>query len=406
MKIWRTHPLEDVTFTRAEGCRVFDAGGREYLDLLGGTWCSVLGHGHPELRAAVSDQISRLAHVGPGFITEEIRGALEKLSEILPPALSRAVFLNTGSEAIELALKMARAATGRERVAVVERSYYGATISALSLSEAGRGVSYLPAPAGLVRLPAPDCGRCPAGRTEPCTDGFPCLDGLERLAGEVKNAAPGIAAVLYEPVLAGAGVLVPPVGYGARLRELTSRCNALLIDDEITTGLGRTGRWFAFEHEQLVPDIVVLGKAIGGGLPVSVVATTQEVEVCCQGLLAHVQSHQNDPLSGRIAATVISILQREGLVEQVARQGRTFLERLRALQQKTRCIRDVRGRGLMIGIELDREANRLKQAALERGVLINVTQERVVRLLPPLIIDSAQAEEIVDVVCAVIAELG
>jgi 4-aminobutyrate aminotransferase-like enzyme/SAM-dependent methyltransferase len=365
MKIWRTHPLEDVTFNRAEGCRLFDAGGRECLDLLGGTWCSVLGHGHPELRAAVSEQFSRLAHVGPAFVTDEICRALEKLSEILPPVLSRAVFLNTGSEAIELSLKMARAATGRERVAVVERSYYGATISALSLSEAGHGVSYLPAPAGLVRLPAPDCGCCPAGRTEPCTDGFPCLDGLQRVAGEVRNGGPGIAAVLYEPVLAGAGVLVPPVGYGARLRELTSRCNALLIDDEVTTGLGRTGRWFAFEHEQLVPDIVVLGKAIGGGLPVSVVATTQEVEVCCQGLLTHVQSHQNDPFSARIAATVISILQREGLVEQVARRGGTFRERLRALQQKTPRIREVRGRGLMIGVELTREIATFVEAFAE-----------------------------------------
>ncbi len=395
MRIWRTHSLEDVAFTRAQRCRVYDSDGKDYLDLLGGTWCSVLGHGHPEVQAAISEQVSRLPHVGPPFVTEEIRRALDRLSEILPSALNCAVFLNTGSEAIELALKMARAATGCERLAVVERSYYGATISALSLSEAGRGASYLPVSPGLVRLPAPDCGRCPAGCSKPCEGAFPCLDGLERLAAEIENGGPGIAAVLYEPVLANAGVLVPPLGYGARLRELTSRCRALLVDDEVTTGLGRTGRWFAFEHEGIVPDIVVLGKAIGGGLPVSVVATTERVEVCCQGLLTHVQSHQNDPLSGRIAATVISILQRDGLVEQAAQRGRIFLERLRGLQRKTRCIREVRGRGLMIGVELAPEfakqgsevARRLRDA----GFLVNFQpQSAAFRLFPPYVISEEE----------------
>ncbi len=346
MRTWRTNPVETLTVTRGAECWVFDADGKPYLDLLSGTWCNVLGYGHPRWQEAISEQVSKLAHVGPQFLTEEVERALNALAEVLPPALTRAVLLNTGSEAVELALKMARAATGAHEVAVVERSYYGATICALSLSEAGRGAPYLPAPEWLHRLPAPFCARCPLGRSEPCADGFPCLDPLERLAEEAERGNRRIAAVLFEPVLANGGVIVPPIGYGARLRALATCCGALLVTDEVTTGLGRTGRWLGCEHEGIVPDILILGKALGAGLPVAAVATTEDVEARCQGVLTHIQSHQNDPFSARVAATVISVLKEERLIEGPRKGLSSRRAQLRSLPGRDASVPEAAGVGL------------------------------------------------------------
>jgi 4-aminobutyrate aminotransferase-like enzyme len=409
MRIWHTNPFEAVTFTRGEGCWVFDASRRAYLDLLSGTWCNVLGHGHPRLKEAVSTQVSTLTHVGAPFLTREIEEALGKLSEILPPALNRAVLLNTGSEAVELALKMARAATGAREVVVVERSYYGATICALSLSEAGRSATYLPSPGTFHRLPVPECARCPVGHTRPCAEGFPCLDKLEALAEAVERGDRKVAAVLFEPVLANGGVIVPPNGYGGRLRALATRGGALLIAEEVTTGMGRTGRWFAFEHEGIVPDILVIGKAIGAGLPVAIVVTTEDVEARCQGVFTHVQSHQNDPLSGRVASTVISVIQEERLVERVAERGRYLLEGLSELRAQARSILEVRGRGLMIGIELRPEWSEkgpgMARRLLELGFIVNYQpHNRAFRLFPPYVISTSEIDAFLEAFRTVLAE--
>ncbi len=378
---------------RGQGCTVWDATGRPYLDLLAGTWCNVLGYGHPRWVEAIQRQTAKLAHVGAHFPTEEVDEALSKLGEILPPALNRAVFLNTGSEAVELALKMARTATGADGIVVIEKGYYGATTYALSLSEAGRAAPYLPRLGTVHRLPAPTCRRCPAGRSWPC-DGFACLDHLRTLANGGKGR---IAAVLYEPVMAVGGVIVPPPGYGVRLHELATRCGALLIAEEVTTGLGRTGRWFGFEHDGLVPDILVIGKAIGAGLPVSAVVTTQAVEAECQPILRHVQSHQNDPFSGRIAATVISILQEEHLVQRAAEQGAYLLKGLKELSSKYAWLWDVRGRGLMLGVELEgkraAEGTATFRRLLDRGFIVDYKpQTATFRLFPPYVISTQEID--------------
>ena len=393
MRLWQTNALHEITLVRGQGCTVWDEAGKPYLDLLSGTWCNVLGYGHPRWVKAIEDQVSKLTHVGTSFPTPEVYEALSKLQEILPPALNGAVFLNTGSEAVELALKMTRAATGADGIVVVEKGYYGATTYALSLSEAGRAATYLPRLGDVHRLPTPICRRCPAGRCWPCQD-FACLDALRALADEGEGH---IAAVLYEPVMGAGGVVVPPPGYGAQLRDLATRCDALLIAEEVTTGMGRTGRWFSFEHDSLVPDILVIGKAIGGGLPVSAVVTTQEVEARCQGVLRHVQSHQNDPFSGRIAATVISILQEEHLVEQAAERGAYLLEGLKELQSKYPWMWDVRGKGLMLGIELEQERAAEGTAAfrrlLEAGFIVDYQHPTATfRLFPPYVISTQETD--------------
>lgn len=398
MHLWYTNPFEEISIVDGEGCRIWDSQGKVYLDLLSGTWCNVLGYKHPKWIKAVKEQISGLTHIGPQFVTKDIGQGLGKLSEILPPQLDRAVFLNTGSEAVELALKMACAATGKDTVASFERGYYGATTYAMGLSEAGRTATYLPSLGKNLRLPAPSCYRCPIGDKEACKNTYPCLGPLE----EFVDKGGEVAAVIYEPVIAGE-MLIPPEGYVKYLRELLNRCNGLLIAEEVTTGVGRTGRWFGFYHDDILPDILVIGKAIGAGLPVAVVATTEKVEARCKEvMLRHVQSHQNDPYSGGIAASVIEIMQEEGLVEMAAIQGSYMLEKLKNLQAEIPIISDVRGRGLMLGVELYEEAADFGMKAakklLEAGFIVNFSPaSRSFRFFPPYIITREEIDSFVDV---------
>jgi len=407
MRLWQTNPFHSVTITRGQGCTVWDTDGKPYLDLLSGTWCNVLGYGHPRWVEAVRSQVTKLIHVGAQFSTDEMLTALAKLKDVLPPALNRTVLLNTGSEAVELALKLARAATGADGVAVIERGYYGATAYALALSEVGRTASYLPSPGRVYRLPAPDCCNCPRDCSLPGTNRFPCLDPLAELA---ENRDTRLAAVIYEPVMGG-GIIVPPIGYGKRLRALASRARALFIAEEVTTGMGRTGRWFGFEHDNIVPDILVVGKALGAGLPVAAVITTEAVEArCLTTSLRHVQSHQNDPLSGRVAAAVIEILQTEHLVELSATRGDYLLAGLRKLQASGPWLRDVRGRGTMLGIELQPEwsgcGTAITHRLLEAGFILDYYPSlSTLRLFPPFIITNREIDAFLQALRQVLLDL-
>ncbi len=396
MKIWRTHPMDDLRLVSGDGCIVHDDHGRAYVDMTSGCWCTVLGHGHPRLVAAAAAQSARLVHTGPPFVGDVLDAAFEKLAEIVPRGLDRAVWLNTGSEAVELAIKMARAATGRDALVVVERSYYGATNHALALSEAGRHATFLPNAGDVLRIPAPVCSRCPMGATWPC-DGFPCLAPLrERIAA--RDAA--FAAVLFEPILANAGVIVPPQGYASALRALASACGALFIAEEVTTGVGRTGCWFGVDHESVAPDILVVGKAIGAGWPVAAVITTTSVEEDARGKVTHVQSHQNDPFSAAIAAATISIIQDEGLVDRAHDEGAYLLASLDDVASRHDAIAEVRGRGLLAGVELRRDLAEEGAAMLRRlresGFLVNYQPHNAAfRLLPPYVIERAQIDSFV-----------
>ena len=391
MRLWDTHPFLDLTLVRGQGSTVWDDRGRPYLDLVSGTWCAALGHGHPRWTEAVQRLAGTLVHGAGSCRSGGIERGLAKLGEILPPRLDRAVFLSSGSEAVELALKMARAATKTEGVAILEGCFYGSTNHALSLSEAGRGMDFLPSPGRTHRLPRPDCRRCPMGRTAGCGGAFPCLEPLEQLPEGA------VAAVLYEPVISGAGILVPPAGYGARLRAVCSRKGILLLCNEVTTGLGRTGRWFGFEHEGIVPDLLVMGKVLGAGLPVSAVATTAEVESACAGRVVHGQSHQDDPFSGGLAAEVIGILQAEALVPRAGAVGRRLGSGLEALRARRPGLYEVRGLGAMVGIELEAElapqGPRLVQDLLRRGFLVGYQPaSRSFRLFPPYVITEPELD--------------
>jgi len=272
MQLWKTLTLASTKLTKGEGCKVWDSNNKSYLDLQSGYWCNVLGYGNPDLIEPVKEQISRPTNVMSAFRTEEIDFALSELKLICPAKLNRVAFLNSGSEAVDLALKMARAATNRSGMVVNERGYYGATSYPFALSSVGRDASYLPDPGEVHYIPAPLCNHCEHGSPKDCMD-FKCLAILQSLI-DVGND--NIAAIMYEPV-GGGGILVPPIGYGKKLREYADSLGGLLISEEVTTGMGRTGQWFGFQYDDIVPDILVLGKAIGAGFPVSVVVTTNEV---------------------------------------------------------------------------------------------------------------------------------
>lgn len=403
MKLWNTNPVHGIRLTGGKGSALYDDQGRTYIDMFSGTWCNVLGYGHPRLRRAVEEQAQGLFQTGAAFGTRQVEEGLRQLASILPPELERAVFLNSGSEAVELALKMAHAATGKTGVVVAEKGYYGGTVYALSLSEAGRTASYLPKAGNVLRVAAPHCVRCDLSAE--CGDGeFPCMNVLEDLSPEEWPAA-----ILYEPLLGG-GILVPPIGYGARLKEFARSLGALFISEEVTTGMGRTGKWFGFQHENIVPDILVVGKAIGGGLPVSAVVTTKEVEERAVPVLGrHVQSHQNTPFSGRIAAEVIGAIRDEGLVERSERMGEYLLSGLREIQERFPCIREVRGRGLMVGAELTPEAASrgagMSKRLVEKGFLQDFHQmTSTFRLYPPFVITKDEIENFLEAFENVLAE--
>jgi len=385
--LMNTYAPLPVAFARGEGAWLWDEAGKRYLDAISGLAVCSLGHSHPAVAKVIADQASTLIHSGNLVRIPWQEQLAEKLAAVT--GLEKAFICNSGTEAIECALKITRI-TGHQKglavpgVIVMEQSFHGRTMAALSATGSRKAqAGFEPLVSGFVRAPYGD------------------LEAVARIGQRHQD----IAAVLVEPIQGEAGIRVPPPGYLAGLRKLCDEFGWLLIFDEIQSGLCRTGKWFAHQHEDLVPDMITTAKALANGLPAGAcVARGQAAQAFSPG--KHGSTFGGNPLVSRTACTVLDIMRDEDLAARADQLGSAMLEQFRQRLANSPRVRDIRGRGLMIGIELDREANPLKQAALERGVLINVTQDRVVRLLPPLILDDGQAEQIVDVVCAVIAELG
>jgi acetylornithine aminotransferase len=385
--LMNTYAPLPVAFERGEGAWLWDEAGTRYLDAISGLAVCSLGHAHPAVARAIADQAATLVHSGNLVRIPWQERLAERLAAVT--GLEKAFICNSGTEAIECALKITRI-TGHQKglavpgVIVMEHSFHGRTMAALSATGSRKAqAGFEPLVSGFVRAPFGD------------------LEAVTKIAQRHQD----IAAVLVEPIQGEAGIRVPPPGYLAGLRSLCDEFGWLLIFDEIQSGLCRTGKWFAHQHEDVVPDLLTTAKALANGLPAGAcVGRGQAASAFSPG--QHGSTFGGNPLVSRTACTVLDIMRDEDLAGRAGRIGDAILEQFRQRLASNPVVRDVRGRGLMIGIELDREANQLKQAALARGVLINVTQERVVRLLPPLIIDSEQAEEIVDVVCSVIGELG
>lgn len=394
----------DVVIERAEGSWLTTTDGRRILDFTSGQMCATLGHSHPAILAAMEDAGSRLVHLYSGFIGTDVLDLARDLMAILPPTLSRAMFLSTGGEANEAALRLAKLHTGGHEVLAFTGSWHGMTAGAASSTYSAGHRGYGPAMPGSMVLPTPNAYRCPVRHCRDRCD-FTCLEVGMELADAQSTGAP--AAVIAEPVLSVGGMVPLPPGYLAALRRHCNERGMLLILDEAQTGLGRVGRMFAFEREDVIPDILTLSKTLGGGLPLSATITSAGIEQDAfeKGFL-HFTSHVADPLPAAIGRAVLQTVVDQRLAERAAELGSRLRVGLEELRSRHEQVGDVRGAGLMLGLELvqDRDTRvpdpvfgtAVTQRCLELGLNVNIVKfpalGSVLRLAPPLTISEADLE--------------
>ena len=343
-----------ASIVKAEGVWIEDSDGNRYLDFHGNNVHHV-GYGHPSVKSAISQQMDLLPFAPRRFACDSATTLAKKLTDIAPGNLSKVLFTTGGSDAIEVALKIARAATGRFKTISFWDAFHGAGFGASSIGGEQLFRSHVAGPLlpGTEHVAPFACYRCPYGYPE--SDGKPQLEICKLTCASfvryVLEKEGDVAAVIAEP--ARAVPYIPPPGFWAEVRKACDDHGALLIFDEIPTGLGKTGKMFACEHDAVVPDILVMGKALGGGiLPIAAVLTTQELDVGEHYAMGH-YTHEKNPVTSAAALATIEIIENEGLVENAALLGQLAIQRLRAMQQRHPVIGDVRGRGLLFGIELE-----------------------------------------------------
>ena len=361
------YPKRDLTIVRGMGARVWDASGREYIDCVAGHGVANLGHCHPAVVAAVKKQAELLITCPEIFHNDQRARLLARLTELAPGEMQRAFLCNSGAEAVETALKFARISTGRSEIISTLRSFHGRTMGALTLT--GQKQHRTPFEPLL-----PDVTQIPYNKTE----------ALSAVISE------RTAAVIFEVVQGEGGVRPADADYLRSAQSLCQAHGALLIVDEVQTGLGRTGRLFACEHHDLAPDMLCLAKSLAGGLPMG--ATLLGARVGTLPLGSHGSTFGGNPLTCAAALAVLAVLQAEKLPERAARLGEQLFDRLRAAHLPL--VRAVRGQGLMIGIELKQKVTPLLQALQARGVLALPAGNTVLRLLPPLVISEVELEQV------------
>ena len=361
---------------RGEGCYVWDADGNRYLDLLAGIAVNALGHAHPFLVSAVAAQLATLGHVSNFFATAPQVALAERLLELAQaPEGSRVFFTNSGTEALEAAFKLARR-TGRPGMVAAEGAFHGRSMGALALThKPAYREPFLPLPGDVVHVPFGDDAALRAAVT-----------------GQV-------AAVVLEPVQGEAGVRPAPPGYLAAARKITADAEALLILDEVQTGVGRTGAWFAHHHDHLgggiVPDVVTLAKGLGGGIPVGALIAFGEGPATLLGPGQHGTTFGGNPVAAAACLATVHVIERDGLLEQAAVVGRHLRDGVAGLGHPG--VDHVRGEGLLLAVELSRPvAAQVAQGLLGAGFVVNPVTPWVIRLAPPLILTPAQADTFVD----------
>lgn len=381
--LMNTYARLPIAFTHGEGIWLWDEDGKKYLDALGGIAVCALGHAHPAITAAITDQVQRLLHTSNLFripLQERLSHHLCQLS-----GMERVFFCNSGAEAVEAALKLARL-QGRHRnmdtpvVVVMENSFHGRTLATLSATGNHKvQVGFEPLVQGFVRAPYND------------------ITALTRIVSE----HPDVVAILLEPIQGEGGINIPNPGYLRQVRELCDQQGLLLMLDEIQCGLGRTGRWFAYQHEGIMPDVMCLAKGLANGVPIGAcLAHGQASTLFAPG--NHGSTFGGNPLSCAVASAVLETIENNHLVERAATLGEYMLTALRAALEGVKGVVAVRGKGLMLGIELDTPCKKLVTDALTMGVIINVTQDTVIRLLPPFILTDDEADQIVRVVAQLV----
>lgn len=389
---------------KAQGCYVWDATGKKILDFTSGQMCATVGHNHPGIVAAIKRACDTALHLFSGMIPRSVVELAEAIARIVPRPLSKSLFVNTGSESNEAAIKMAKLASGGFEVVGLGGSWHGVTGNAGSVSFASDRKGYGPGMPGTFVLPEPNAYRCPIRHCRDACDRTCLTVGFELY--DMQSTGAG-AAVIAEPVISAGGVIVPPDGYFDALRQETHRRGMLLIFDEAQTAFGRLGHWFAASHLGVTPDLLTLSKTLGGGIPLAAVVTTAEIEETCHRRgFAFYTSHVCDPLPAMVGLAVLETIEREGLLARSREMGEYLAGALRALQRRHAEIGDVRGMGLLRGIELvkDRETREphhelgalTTARCLELGLSMNIRRrpERgsVWRIAPPLTVQPGEID--------------
>jgi acetylornithine aminotransferase len=383
--LMNTYNRLPVTFAKGQGAILWDTEGKAYLDAITGVAVCGLGHAQSDIAHAICEQAQTLIH------TSNIYGIAwqEKLADRLCgiSGMEKVFFCNSGAEANEAAIKLARLYAHRKgiaepRIVVMESSFHGRTLATLSAT-GNRKVQagFEPLVGGFVRVPYGD------------------LETLRQVGSHDRN----IVAVLVEPVQGEGGVRVPPLSYLAGVREICTAHGWLMMVDEVQTGIGRTGQWFGFQHAGILPDVMSLAKGLGNGVPIGAcLAAGAAAELFAPG--NHGSTFGGNPLVCRVAHTVLEVIERDGLVARAAQLGTRIREGLAARLEGVRGVVEVRGLGLMIGVQLDRPCGELVKQALARGLLINVTADSVIRLLPALIMSDEQADQLVDILSGLVTD--
>ncbi len=395
----RVYPL---VVKRAEGAMVVDVDSNQFLDFTSGIAVCNTGHCHPRVVEAIKAQAEQFIHMsGTDFYYDAQSTLAQKLGEITPgPKEKRVFFGNSGAEAIEAALKLARYHTKRPRVLAFLGAFHGRTMGALSLTASKviheRGFS--PLVPGITHIPYAYCYRCPYHLQYPTCE-VACVDWIREDLFKRSIPPEEVAAIFVEPIQGEGGYIVPPPEFHQKLYELAREFGILFVVDEVQTGMGRTGKMMAIEHWNVVPDIIALAKGIASGMPLG--ATVSQAEVMDWVPGSHASTFGGNPISCQAALTTIALLE-EGLIENAALLGAYLLGQLKELQKRFDLIGDVRGKGLMIGVELvkDRETrkkaieerNQVIQSCFEKGLLILGCGENTIRLVPPLIITQKEAD--------------
>ncbi|MGA0033434.1 MAG: acetylornithine transaminase [Burkholderiales bacterium] len=374
--VMNTYGRLPVTFERGEGVWLWDTQGKRYLDALAGVAVNAVGHSHPKLVAALRDQVGKLIHTSNIYQI----AAQEKLADRIAGAsgMDRVFFCNSGAEANEAAIKLARyyghkKGVENPAVVVLEKSFHGRTMATLSATGSRKvQAGFEPLVTGFVRVPFND------------------LEAVRRVAASNRN----VVAVLAELVQGEGGVSVCGDDYLKGLREICDANGWLLMLDEVQTGMGRTGKMFAFQHYGVMPDVMALAKGLGGGVPIGACVARGEAATLFQPG-SHGSTFGGNPLACAAGLATLEIIESENLCRNAAEVGSHIRTSLQRALAETPGVREIRGKGLMIGIELDRPCGDLVKTALEAGLLINVTADNVVRLVPPLVISREEADQLV-----------
>lgn len=409
----RAYPL---VVERAEGVMVEDVDGNRFLDCAAGIAVCSTGHCHPKVVQAIQEQSQRLLHIcGADFYDPMYISLAERLGALAPGEEPKGVFLaNSGAEAVEAALKLARHHTRRPYVIAFFGAFHGRSMGAVSLT-ASKPVyhrGFGPLLPGVVHVPYAYCYRCPYNLAYPACN-LACVDAIEDIWLRRTVPPEEVAAVFVEPIQGEGGYIVPPAGWLAKLRAFCDKYGILLVADEVQSGIGRTGKMFAVEHWGVVPDILCLAKALASGMPLSAMVARRDIMTWEAG--SHGSTFGGNPVACAAAHATLDAIAEEGLMENAGRVGDFMLGSLRALAEKSRMIGDVRGKGLMLGVELVRdkdtkapakkEAEAVIQAAFRRGLLLLTCGPNSIRFTPPLIITQAQASKALDIFAGALDEV-